>query len=106
MKTLEARVHTPRAARYVDQLTSHFTHQPGGMTILSSAPGELLIDLGEATWSLSAAEDVLLMRLQAARPDQLDELSARVGDRIEQIGRRDGLQVRWQPVAEGLPNLG
>ncbi|MEU4289373.1 DUF2218 domain-containing protein [Kribbella sp. NPDC026596] len=96
MAMVEARVGTPRAARYVEQLSSHFGHQPGGMKVLSSAPGELLIDLGEATWSIRALENELVLQVHADDPDHLRETSAHVGARIEQIGRRDGLQVRWR----------
>jgi uncharacterized protein len=100
MAMVEARVGTTRAARYVEQLSSHFGHQPGGMKVLSSAPGELLIDLGEATWSIRAVDDELVLRLDAADADHLRETSAHVASRIEQIGRRDGLRVEWQPAAE------
>lgn len=97
MAMVEARVGTARAARYVEQLSSHFGHEPGGMKVLSSAPGELLIDLGEATWSIRAVSDELVLRVEADDADRLRETSAHVAERIEQIGRRDGLQVRWQP---------
>jgi uncharacterized protein len=98
MPTLEAHVETTRAARYVSQLAGHFTHQPGGMTIVSSTPDELLIDLGQATWSLHATPEALVMRLEG---DNLGGVSAKVAGRIEQLGRRDGLHVQWQPLAGG-----
>ena len=98
MAIVEARVGTPRAARYVEQLTSHFGHQPGGMKVLSSAPGELLIDLGEATWSIRALENELVLQVHADDPDHLRETSTHVAQRIEQIGRRDDLHVNWQPA--------
>jgi hypothetical protein len=100
MAMVEARVGTARAARYVEQLSSHFGHEPGGMKVLSSAPGELLIDLGEATWSIRAVDDELVLRLDAADADHLRATSAHVASRIEQIGRRDGLRVEWQPATE------
>ncbi|MGW6279446.1 DUF2218 domain-containing protein [Kribbella sp. NPDC055071] len=95
MPTVEAHVRTTRAARYVSQLARHFTHQPGGMTVLSSTPDELLIDLGGATWTLRATQDSLVLRVQADDPTHLSAMSRRVGDRIEQLGHRDGLRVNW-----------
>ena len=97
MVVVQAYVGTPRAARYVEQLTSHFGHQPGGMKVLASSPGELVIDLGEGTWTIRSAADELILQVEAADAARLDELSAHVAQRIEQIGRRDGLQVHWRP---------
>jgi uncharacterized protein len=97
MAVLEARVATARAERYVEQLSSHFGHQPGGMKVLASAPGELVIDLGAATWTLRATADALVLSVEADDDDVLEGMSARVAGRIEQIGRRDGLEVRWHP---------
>ena len=101
MAVVEARVQTSRAARYLEQLTSHFAHQPGGMKILSSAPDELLIDLGRATWLSRAEPDQLILQVEAADAALLGEFSAHVATRIEQIGRRDGLQVHWQAKRAG-----
>jgi len=99
MPASEAHIKTTRAARYVEQLASHFSHEPGGMKLLSSAPGELLIDLGgQATWSLRATDHELVLRLEAPDATGLQELGPHVATRIEQIGRRDGLVVHWQPV--------
>jgi hypothetical protein len=100
MPVLEAYVETARAARYVEQLSSHFAHQPGGMRLLAEAPGELLIDLGPATWRIVAEQDRLVLTVEAADADQLREVSAHVAERVEQIGRRDDLRVRWQPAAD------
>ncbi|MEV5963928.1 DUF2218 domain-containing protein [Kribbella sp. NPDC051952] len=97
MPTWEAHVETTRAARYLSQLAGHFTHQPGGMTIVSSTSDELHIDLlGQATWSLHATPEALVMRLQG---ENLSGMSAKVAGRIEQLGRRDGLRVQWRPSA-------
>jgi hypothetical protein len=100
MLTVEAHVSTTRAARYISQLASHFTHQPGGMTVLSSTPDQLLIDLRGGIWSLRATPDSLVMQVQADDPDHLTAMSTKVADRIEQLGRRDGLHVQWQPSIE------
>jgi hypothetical protein len=100
MPVREAYVDTARAARYVEQLSSHFAHQPGGMRLLAEKPGELLIDLGPATWRIVAEPDRLVLRVECADAGQLGEVSAHVAERVEQIGRRDGLRVEWQPEVE------
>ena len=96
MPVLEAHVSTPRAARYLNQLTSHLGHGPGGLKVLSSSPDELVVDLGDATWLIRAAPDELFLRLDGA--GTLQEQSAHVAQRIEQLGRRDALQVEWHPT--------
>jgi uncharacterized protein len=100
MPVREAYVGTARAARYVEQLSKHFAHQPGGMRLLEDGPGELLIDLGQAIWQIRAEHDGLAMRVEADDVERLDQASEHVAERLEQIGRRDDLRVRWQPRAE------
>jgi hypothetical protein len=100
MPVMEGYVDTVRAARYVEQLSNHFAHQPGGMRLLEQKPGELLIDLGPATWRIVAEPDRLVLTVECPDTGQLAEVSAHLAERIEQIGRRDGLHVQWQPVPE------
>lgn len=99
MPALEARLGTPRAERYFAQLTSHMSHGPGGLTVLSTSAEELVIDLGTATWSVRATPEELVLRLEAADAGELEQQSARVAHRVEQIARRDALQVTWSPAA-------
>lgn len=96
MPALEAHLGTPRAERYLAQLTSHMSHGPGGLTVLSTSAEELVVDLGTASWSVRAAPAELLLRVEADDADELEQQSARVAHRVEQIARRDGLQVVWQ----------
>ncbi|HEY3556957.1 MAG TPA: DUF2218 domain-containing protein [Kribbella sp.] len=96
MPAVEARVGTSRAERYLNQLTSHLSHGPGGLKVLSTTGDELVIDLGTATWTIRATPDELLLRVEADDAAELTRQSARVADRIEQIARRDALQVTWQ----------
>jgi len=81
-------------------VSRHFAHQPGGMRLLAEAQGELVIDLGEATWRIVAEPDRLVLTVEAVDAGRLREVSAHVAERVEQIGRRDGLRVQWQPAAE------
>ncbi|WP_432879724.1 DUF2218 domain-containing protein [Kribbella sp. CA-245084] len=98
MPALEAHLDTPRADRYLAQLTSHMGHGPGGLKILSTSADELVIDLGPATWSIRATAGQLILRVQADDPTDLEQQSARVAHRVEQIARRDGLQITWRPA--------
>jgi uncharacterized protein len=96
MPVIEGYADTVRAARYVERLGGHFGHQPGGMKVLSKAPGERVVDLGGATWTLRAEETRLELRVEADDPGVLRRFSARVTERIEKLGRRDNLTVHWQ----------
>ncbi|MER7249414.1 DUF2218 domain-containing protein [Kribbella sp. NPDC000426] len=98
MPALEAHLDTPRADRYLAQLTSHMGHGPGGLTILSAAEDELVVDLGTATWTVRATHDDLVLRVEAGDQAALAQASERVAHRIEQIARRDALQVVWRQV--------
>ena len=98
MPALEARLGTSRAERYLAQLTSHLSHGPGGLTVLSTSADELVVDLGTATWSVRAAVGELVLRVEAEDVGELEQQSARVAQRVEQIARRDGLLVAWQPA--------
>jgi len=93
---LEARLGTARADRYLAQLTSHMSHGPGGLKVLSTSAEELVVDLGTATWSVRAAPQELVLRVEAEDAAELEQQSARVAHRVEQIARRDGLQVTWK----------
>jgi hypothetical protein len=96
---LEARLDTPRAERYLAQLTSHLSHGPGGLTVLSTSAGELVVDLGAATWSVRATPEELVLRIEALDAAELEQQSIRVTQRVEQIARRDALRVTWTPAA-------
>ncbi|NUR94394.1 MAG: DUF2218 domain-containing protein [Kribbellaceae bacterium] len=97
MPAFEAHVETPRADRYLTQLTSHLSHGPGGLQVLSESADELVVDLGPATWTIRSSPEHLLLRLEADDPTTLQEQSSRVAQRVEQLGRRDGLRVVWRP---------
>lgn len=96
MPALRARVETPRAARYLTQLTSHLSHGPGGLQVLSESAGHLVVDLGTATWTIRSTPDHLILHVEADDPGALEQQSTRVAHRIEQLARRDGLAVRWE----------
>jgi hypothetical protein len=96
MVTSQALVVTMRADRYLEQFAKHFAHQPGGIQARLDE-GCLLIDFGTATCAMEATVDGLRLRAEAAGVEELGGLQARLADRVEQIGRRDGITVRWTP---------
>ncbi|MET9316235.1 DUF2218 domain-containing protein [Kribbella sp. NPDC003505] len=98
MPALEARLDTERAERYLGQLASHLSHGPGGLTVVSASAEELVIDLGTATWTIRSSPRQLLLHLRAEDASVLEQQSARVAHRVEQIGRRDELHVHWNPA--------
>jgi hypothetical protein len=97
MTTSEALVATGRADRYLEQFASHFAHQPGGIQAQLDGDGRLVIDFGGATCSMEATIDGLVLHAEAAGTEELGQLQRRLADRIEQIGRRDGIAVQWSP---------
>jgi hypothetical protein len=100
MPSFEAFVETGRADRYVEQFSRHFGHRPGGMTARSDGDGQLLIDLGGGTCRMRAEPGRLALRVEGPDPAGLDAIKRKVAGRVEQIGRREGLVVRWQPAAD------
>ncbi|MEU8223812.1 DUF2218 domain-containing protein [Kribbella sp. NPDC048915] len=98
MPAVEAVLGTPRADRYLAQLTSHLSHRPGGLQVLAEDADTLVVDLGPATWTIRATPEALVLRLDADDPQVLEQQSQRVAHRVEQIARRDGLAVTWQPA--------
>jgi hypothetical protein len=95
---LEAHVETTRADRYFAQLTSHMSHGPGGLKVLSTSADQLVVDLGTATWTIRSTPGHLVLRVDATDPDALEQQSARVAHRVEQLARRDDLKVVWGPA--------
>ncbi|WP_112245208.1 DUF2218 domain-containing protein [Kribbella monticola] len=97
MASAEGLVMTGRADRYLDQFTKHLAHQPGGIQARPDSDGSLLVDFGAATCRMRATADSLILYAEAALPEELGGLQRRLTERLEQLGRRDGLAVRWTP---------
>jgi hypothetical protein len=98
MPTAEAFVNTDRADRYLTQFSSHLAHGPGGISAEERPDGSLLIDFGDATCSMRATPTGLQLAAEASRADALARLQHQLAGRIEQIGHRDALNVRWDPA--------
>lgn len=95
MPTSEAFVVTDRAHRYVAQLRSHFAHEPRGISAKSESDEHLFADFGWGTCSMRAQPQGLLLHAEAPDADKLDRIKRGVTVRLEQMGRRDALAVRW-----------
>ncbi|WP_034263567.1 DUF2218 domain-containing protein [Actinospica robiniae] len=116
MPSGEARIPTERAARYLEQLCSHLGSMPhmrhlpsslaaslhgGGMPRVESVEqraGHAVIRFADGSCGLTAHEDALVLRAEAADDAALERLKGAIADRIAKIGRRDGLGVDWSPA--------
>lgn len=99
MLTAEASVPTDRAGRYLEQLCQHLeqiaqAHPQAPVRVEWSGEAGR-ISLGAATCALRADEYALTLRAEAPDDASLQEIQRRVAQRLEQIGRRDGLAVSW-----------
>ena len=97
MHTAEGFVETDRADRYLSQLGKHLGHGPGGIRAETRPDGSLFLEVGGATCLLSATTAGLHLQAESPASDRLARLQRRLGGRIEQIGHRDSLVVRWEP---------
>jgi hypothetical protein len=113
MHSAEASVATDRAERYLDQLCSHLgqmqhmRHLPKGghggagaprVEHVERSPGRAEIRFADGSWTLQAAVDALVLRVEADDPASLERLKDAITARITKIGRRDGLAVTWHAI--------
>lgn len=130
MLTSEARIPTTRASRYLAQLCKHtgqlgqlghrMPHRPrahgdarhDGHTSDDGPPNvqhsdwsdtEGTIDFGQGRCGLRATDDALLLRVEADSPQQLQRIQTGIARRLERIGRRDELVVRWSQAPPDAP---
>jgi hypothetical protein len=113
MPTAEALVETQQPARYLiqlgrhaSQLTKHRLHRPrahgGGMppqvrhAEWSDTEGTVTLSWGQ--WTMQATPGTLRLRAEAADEENLLRITELITARLEKIGRRDQLAVRWQPT--------
>ena len=111
MPVIEGRVDTPRADRYLAQLCEHLDHlahrttpptRPDGdhhgalpvtRATRDGRRGEIV--LSDATCSLLATDEALLLRIEGSDEPALHRARQRITHRIETIGRREELSVTW-----------
>ncbi len=99
----EAYVETSRAQRYLAQLGKHLGHGPGGIRVQLHGDRHLVAEIATGTCSMRADPLGLLLRAEAPDTESLARIQRGVAGRLEQIGRRDGLVVRWSPAPAGPP---
>jgi hypothetical protein len=99
MLITEASVETDRPNRYLVQLCTHISEvakaHPQMPARVEWSDDDGVITLGSASCTLQARPGALTLHIEAPDEDSLRQIQARVTDRLEQIGRRDGLSVRW-----------
>ena len=119
MLTVEARVPTVRASRYLVQFCRHagrIDHHPGSRTGVDrrdSAPPEVrdvawsdtlgVVRFGRGYCVLRATQDELLVSVDATDPDELRLLKEGITRRLVMMGRRDQLTVNWRPEPDPTP---
>ena len=112
MLTAEALVETQHPARYLAQLGRHAgkmgehrLHRPrshaGGGSSPQVADAEWsetagTVSLSWGRWTMQALPGTLRLRAEAADEESLRRIQELITARLEKIGRRDQLTVRWQ----------
>jgi hypothetical protein len=67
----------------------------------TDAQGTIELDVGR--WTMYATANTLTLRVEAAGEEDLRLIQSLVGNRVEQIGRRDRLTVVWERVDSPAP---
>jgi len=87
----EARVATPRSARYLGQLCKHFAHRiPASF---SGTQGRVEFPAG--TCEMEAAGDLLILRAIAADQASLSQVEEVVARHLERFAFRDQPEISW-----------
>jgi hypothetical protein len=101
MLTAEASVETKRSSRYLVQLCRHVSHvaqaHPQMQAQVEWSDDRGVISLGSGRCTLRADPGALTLRAEAPDEESLHQLEQRVAERLERVGRRDRLTVKWAP---------
>jgi hypothetical protein len=101
MLIAEASVQTERSSRYLVQLCQHINKvrraHPQMQAHVEWSDDRGVISFGSGRCTLRADSGVLSLRAEAPDEEGLHQLQQRIGDRLEQVGRRDRLTVTWTP---------
>jgi hypothetical protein len=99
MATAHARIATPRAVRYGQQLCQHLDQlsrrRPEMQIRVEWSASQGLIHIGPGRCNMDATADALSLQVTAPNDTVLGQLTGRIGERLERFGRRDGLVVSW-----------
>ena len=109
MLIAEATVATDRSRRYLVQLCRHVKLAAQRNSLMQAdvewSDDRGLISFGWGRCTLRADLGVLTLRAEAADQEGLHQLEQHLGDRLEQVGRRDRLTVTWAPPQGGGEQL-
>lgn len=86
-----ARVATPHASRYLQQLCKHWSHK--FETEFDAQAGR--INFGAAAVHLAAADDTLTLRLLAGEAAAVERMQEVVADHLRRFAFREELAVEW-----------
>ncbi|ADD44154.1 DUF2218 domain-containing protein [Stackebrandtia nassauensis] len=95
MPAAHARVATPRAARYLKQLSSHFGHKADSTYDEHSGH----TDFGFGQCRMTAETDALVIDVEAPDAEMLGRVEHVVADHLERFASREGLSVEWRPAS-------
>ena len=89
----EARVATPRSARYLGQLCKHFAHRiPANYD-----GGQGRVEFPTGVCEMDASGDVLILRASATDAPSLAQVEDVVARHLERFAFRDKPQISWSP---------
>ena len=93
MSTLssEARVATPRSARYLGQLCKHFAHR----IPVSYSATEGRVEFPTGICEMEALGDVLILRATATDEPSLGQVEEVVARHLERFAFRDQPEISW-----------
>lgn len=98
MPITSARVATPHASRYLQQLCKHWSHK----FTVDFTPEAGTVALPPGPLTLVAEPDVLVLTLDVADPEQVAKMQAVVAEHVDRFAFREGALVYdWQPVEAG-----
>lgn len=106
----EAKVFTPNGKRYAAQLGKHWAHnldvvEDGDSRRITFPPDARGADWpGEGVATLTPSDDVLICRIEASAPGQLDALKGAVERHVDRFAfREDPLAWHWQDDGANSP---
>ena len=87
----EARVATPRSARYLGQLCKHFAHRVPA----TFGDGTGRVEFPAGVCEMEASGDLLILRAAAADEPSLAQVEEVVARHLERFAFRDQPEIAW-----------
>ncbi|MBT0956099.1 DUF2218 domain-containing protein [Alphaproteobacteria bacterium KMM 3653] len=95
MLTNTARITTPRASTYLQQLCKHFAHKVEVQ--FDPASGQINFPFGQC--DLTAAQDTLTLTVSAQTQAELTKTSRVIASHLERFAFRENPEIAWHPHA-------